>query len=88
MSEVWVVETVEYEWEHEFRVVLCVATSLDAAVSMVKEQYSAPYDVLWTNVAETGGRWEMTGHFEYVPGFSSRHSAIFDLTPYPLDRWP
>lgn len=77
---VWVVGSGAYEeWD-----VCGVAESLEAAVEGIKAQYGPPYVVRWKDPQERYGDWSLTGHFEGVRGYSSKHTASFDIRPYEL----
>jgi hypothetical protein len=80
---VWVIETGDYE---ERRVV-GVARSVDAAASLIKRRYLAPYIVEWKEPKQDrNGDWSMMGHFGQVFEHSIKHSVRYDFLAFPLDE--
>ena len=77
--EVWVIESGDYS----MRSVMGVADSIDSAVASIKETYGPPYQVEWLPV-EYGDYPQLTGKFEAVSGYSTRHAASFSFTAYDL----
>lgn len=81
-AEVWIVE----HGDDEQRGVWVVHESLDAAVALLKAQFAPPYIVRWEDVRDTSSgerrEWTLTGHFEAVQHYSTRHQGDFTITPY------
>ncbi len=77
---VWVVEHGDYD---ERGIVLVAATD-DAAVKAVKDSYPPPYIVRWDRLcgSRRSGRRVLTGHFEAVQHFSTKHQDDFEI-----QRW-
>jgi hypothetical protein len=81
MPEVWVCETGDYEQ----RGVWSVAVSVAAGVADIKATHCDPYIVRWEEPTEDhGGDWTLTGHFEAVPGKSTKHTAHYEFTRYEV----
>lgn len=86
--EVYIVESGEYE-DHGFDL---AAITLEAAIDALKERFAPPYIVKWDDVkkedyiydGEDKGNWHLTGHFEDVPGYSIKHTQVFDITKYKV----
>jgi hypothetical protein len=77
--DVYVVETGEYEQ----RYVVGVADSVESAVDCIKSIYGEPYIVEWGDVTPDGwspDTWDFSGTFEFVPGKSIAHKALFSIT--------
>lgn len=52
----------------------------------IKEPYGPPYIVQWQEPQQREGWWwSLTGHFQAVPGYSTAHTATWDLYPYTVD---
>ena len=77
---VYVVETGEYEQRHVFG----VYASLEAAVRGVKETFGAPYIVRWHDLEPGEDFVTLTGDFERVPNYSTKHRVHFDITETKL----
>lgn len=82
MKHVWVIE----EGEYEQRQVVDVATSPAAAVRAIKAAHpTPPYEVEWAEIEDLGdGHYQLVGHFEQVLGWSTAHTARFDITRHEL----
>jgi len=82
VTDVWVIETGEYE----DRYVHGVAASLEAAVRGIEGEYASPYVVRWEPLrrGDDGNGAELVGHSEAVAGYSTRHTAVFDIRPCTL----
>lgn len=84
---VWIVEYCDYN-----PAICCVAMSVEAAVNAVKTIYGPPYIVSWEPARHQTWRhhdqlieqWHLTGSFEPVEGYSTKHVAHFDITPYDV----
>lgn len=70
--------------EHEGRHVMAVAASIASAVDYLKTTYAAPYQVRWEDVLDEIDSVTLTGHFEQVLGYSTRHVARFEITAHAL----
>ena len=81
MSDVWVIESGEYEQ----RFVNAVASSPEAALEYLRNLYSHPYVVTWEPLVKDGEDYSITGHFEAETGFSIKHTCVYSLTKYELD---
>ena len=77
ISEVWVVETGEYESSY----IVGICDRYESAIAEIKSHFHEPYVVRWEEM--TG---ELVGHFEAVSGYSTKHTASFNITAYPILR--
>lgn len=80
---VYVVSSGEYENYH----VDAVAASVEAAVRWIKAGYAPPFLVKWDQLIlphHDDDRWLLTGHFEEVIGYSTKHDAIWDIEEYEV----
>lgn len=77
-GKVWVVESGDYEQ----RFVWGVYRSPDAAVASIKATYGPPYIVRWNDVEDcTEDRYCLSGDFEGVVGYSTKHVGCWDIWP-------
>lgn len=85
-SVVWVVEHCDYAQS----CIRHVADSVEAAVSLIKVDYPAPYKVRWESPTADphDGIWSLVGHFEKVPGYSTEHTASWAITSYEVEPSP
>ena len=84
---VYVVSSGEYE---NYRV-NAVAVSVEAAVRWIKAAYQPPFLVEWDQLVlprRDDDRWLLTGHFESVIGFSTKHDAIWDIEAHKVVEAP
>jgi hypothetical protein len=85
MKTVWVLAFVDYDYSG----VDGVFYDLQVAVDAVKMRYRPPYVVSWDGPIfdedyEERPRWTLTGHFESVLGHSSQHTAVWEVTEWPV----
>lgn len=79
---VFIVETGDYS----DRYVVGVYSSREAAVAAIKAIYGPPYIVAWEGLPFVDEDLSaLRGHFTVVPGYSTEHDAVFDITPYEVD---
>ena len=84
MSELWQVETGDYEQ----RYTMFVADSPELAEKRLHATYLAPYKVRWEPMKDTTWEegdvtyrtFEVVGHFEGVQGYSTQHTAEYDIS--------
>lgn len=85
-ESVWLIESGEYEQ----RGVFGVAESLEAAIAHVKTEFGPPYIVRWEQPKKSDypefPMITLTGHFEAVPGYSTEHTADYDITECTVAR--
>lgn len=80
---VWIVESGDYEQ----RGIDLVAASPEAAVAAIKGRYdNGHYVVRWEDPTSDDRGWTLVGHFDAVPGWSTEHRAIYDITEYEVVR--
>ena len=77
VSTVWVVETGEYE----DRFIVGIYDSRKSAIEGIKEPYGSPYVVRWEQNERI-----LTGHFEEVANYCTKHSADFEIDLYPVEQ--
>lgn len=82
---VWTREIVGYEGD---RYLAGVSATLDAAVAAEKERFGPPYEVRWEEPVEVPddrpAACLLVGHFDEVPGYSTRHDSETILTPWEV----
>lgn len=57
--------------------IVAVADSLDSAVAHLKSKFKPPYKVSWDELKIDQWGADLTGHFEMVPGWSTRHDYTY-----------
>jgi len=81
----WVIESGDYEQ----RFVNGVAASAASAVEWLKAKYRHPYLVTWDEPTQTDADVvEITGHFEAVLHYSTKHDCTFRIERYALHGEP
>ena len=66
--------------DQEQRHVALVATSVEVAARVLKTRFQPPYVVAWSEPKEDDyGDWTIEGRFEQVQGYSTAHTARYDL---------
>lgn len=83
MNDVW---TVELEGYDERTSLFGVYSSMDGAIADLKSFYGSPYVVDWLEPKETWCGFDVTGRFDAVQGFSSKHSKIYHMRKWGLDE--
>lgn len=82
-SHVWVMEHGEYEQ----RSVWNVYSSPQSALTDLRATYGGSYIVRWDDIVfQAEDNATITGHFEHVTGFSTKHTGEYELTRYEIDR--
>lgn len=78
-TDVWVMEDGDYEDRTIYGVFSSPATA--------QEYLERTFDIVeWEPVRDLGDeRLMITGHFESTRGFSTKHTAHFELTRYTID---
>ena len=76
--EVWIVNTGGYE-----NYVLGIYKSVDSAIRDIKKRFSYPYIVDWSLSNENESS-VLTGKFEEVDHYSTKHTARFEIEPMEL----
>jgi hypothetical protein len=70
--------------------VIGVYDSLNAAVVGIKADYPPPYKVEWQAPEQeetypAAVRWWLMGRFKAVAGYSTKHTASFSITEWPVE---
>ena len=81
---VYIVETGDYEQ----RDIMFVAASPEAAKCEIHATYSSSYIVDWDELKPNplmgDDCWLLAGRFDEVLGYSTRHTAKYEITPYEV----
>lgn len=85
MSEVvYVVEHLDYDSNY----VSVIARTLPGAVAALKAEFGPEYVVEWAEPVESHTEhltwWEIEAVFEHAPGYSTKHTDSWTISPHKL----
>jgi hypothetical protein len=80
-EEVWSAEACDYD-----SFIYAIYRTPEDALAAHLATYGPPYVVRWEDVVKDEDGWTITGHFEWVPGYSTKHTATTEFKRWPVQR--